>query len=619
METNYHHNQGGVQKDVGNKRYLANNLYNQQINLQETSNIESGHDDDIGVQREYIMNELVNDEALLNDFLQFRQQQAQYRIQKTGHNLIPYYENVSSNKQVTRKQLNQSKKLQSMVQVQPDVSTPNKRRLNDSAGSGGLPTPKQQRSGNKQFQDNEIILDEIGDNRQIDSTSKYMQQHKIPFDQVKRAVSSNLPCFYIGFHPTNEDQKVPSAFNAADKIFEYLKQKNVQINRFSFVGWAGVKLKLGVNDKEDYINLVSTEEWPNSIMNIPITIEKPKFIPDCFALVIRYIPHSMNYEFVKEEISRSIASVVNLKRIQYAYNRKTDDYRFHVKDLQEYNRAINMRRISIGNVMVPITRFLEGNKLTYCTRCWRVGHMRNKCLDATARCRICLQEIIDIQKHNCTQQPRCAQCDGNHHSLSSQCESIKAYKVQLKEEVENALARGVIHRSEPNKQVPNFNQDDFPHLPNHNPNRNKVSAWGSKQGPTQQPTIEFTEITGVLTALNKQLSIMTDTNIRMEKKFEEMEMCMKHDTNALELLQKTMKNTLCSIREVMETMVNPLCELAKIQVKRKHPPFTNILEELQAGISNRLSKQNSDTQKDGQISKDITTLSASSNTNSNTR
>ncbi|CAF5221218.1 unnamed protein product, partial [Rotaria magnacalcarata] len=199
-----------------------------------------------------------------------------------------------------------------MVQVQPDVSTPNKRRLNDSAGSGGLPTPKQQRSGNKQFQDNEIILDEIGDKRQIDSTSKYMQQHKIPFDQVKRAVSSNLPCFYIGFHPTNEDQKVPSAFNAADKIFEYLKQKNVQINRFSFVGWAGLKLKSGVNDKEDYINLVSTEEWPNSIMNIPITIEKPKFIPDCFALVIRYIPHSMNYEFVKEEISRSIASVVNL-------------------------------------------------------------------------------------------------------------------------------------------------------------------------------------------------------------------------------------------------------------------------------------------------------------------
>ncbi|CAF4522711.1 unnamed protein product [Rotaria sp. Silwood2] len=613
MENNYHHNQGGVQKDVGNKRSSSYNLCNQQTNLQEASNIESGHDDGSGVQREYIMNELANDEALLNDFLQFRQQQGQYRNQKTGHNLIPFYENVPANKQVIHKQVNQSKKSQSRVQIQPDVSTPNKRRLNDSAGSGGLPTPKQQRSGNKQFQDNEIILDATSDNQQVDLTSKYMNQHKIPFDQVKRAISSNLPCFYISFHPTNEDQKVPSAFNAADQVFEYLKQQNVQINRFSFVGWTGAKLKLGVNGKEDYINLVSTEKWPNSIMNIPITIEKPKFIPDCFALVIRYIPRGLDYEFVKEEISRSIASVVNLKRIQYSYNRKTDDYRFHVKDLQEYNRALNMARVSIGNVIVPITRFLEGNKLTYCTRCWCLGHMRNKCQAETARCRICLQEITDIQRHNCSQQPRCAQCDGNHHSLSSQCESIKAYKIQLKEEVDNALARGVINRSVPNKQVPIFNPDDFPPLSNFN--RNKVAAWGLKQVPTHQPTTEFTEITGVLTALNKQLSIMTEANIRMEKKFEEMDMRMKHDAEVLELLQKTMKNTLCSIREVMENIVNPLCEIAKIQVKRKHLPFTTILEELQAGTSNTSSKQVLDTHKDGQTSKDINTLSASSNTN----
>ncbi|CAF1991744.1 unnamed protein product [Rotaria magnacalcarata] len=209
-----------------------------------------------------------------------------------------------------------------------------------------------------------------------------------------------------------------------------------------------------------------------------------------------------------------------------------------------------------GYQLVPITRFLEGNKLTYCTRCWHVEHMRNKCLAATTRCRICIQEITDIQKHNCPQQLRCAQCDGNHHSLSSQCEVIKAYKVQLKEEVDNALARGVIHRLEPNKQVPIFNHDDFPPLTN--PNRNKVSAWGLKQEPTHQPTIEFTEIPGVLTALNKQLSIMTETNIRMEKKFEEMDMRMKHDAEALELLQKTIKNTLCSIREVMEIIVNPV-------------------------------------------------------------
>ncbi|CAF2261741.1 unnamed protein product [Rotaria magnacalcarata] len=57
-------------------------------------------------------------------------------------------------------------------------------------------------------------------------------------------------------------------------------------------------------------------------------------------------------------------------------------------------------------------------------------------------------------------------------------------------------------------------------------------------------------------------------------------MRMKHDAEALELLQKTMKNTLCSIREVMEIIVNPLCELAKIQQweenNNKYLPFKKV-------------------------------------------
>ena len=246
---------------------------------------------------------------------------------------------------------------------------------------------------------------------------------------MKGAVSSNDHVSTYHLTPTNADQIVPSAFKEADQVFDHLRQQNVRINRFAFLGSAGTTLKLGINDKEDYFNLISTEEWPASIMNISITIKKPKFIPDCFALVIRYIPRGMDYEHVKEEISRSIASAVNLKRIRYSYSRKTDDYRFLVKDLLEYNRALSVRRISIGNIMLPIIRFLEGNTLTYCTRCWCLGHMRNKCQAATDRCRICLQEITNIRVHKCSQQPRCAQCDDNHHSLSSQCESIKAYKI----------------------------------------------------------------------------------------------------------------------------------------------------------------------------------------------
>ncbi|CAF4970175.1 unnamed protein product, partial [Rotaria sp. Silwood1] len=53
------------------------------------------------------------------------------------------------------------------------------------------------------------------------------------------------------------------------------------------LGWANKRLKLGVNNKGDYMTLVTTENWPTAIKGVPIKILKPKFIPDCFALVAR--------------------------------------------------------------------------------------------------------------------------------------------------------------------------------------------------------------------------------------------------------------------------------------------------------------------------------------------
>ena len=229
--------QAAVKKNVGNKWSRIINSYTQQINLQEASSMEAGHDDGIGVQREYILNALTNDEALLNNFLQFRQQQAQYRILKAGHGVFPHHGSVVSNKQLTNKQFNESTHLQSRVQVQKDTSTPNKRRFNDSTGSGGLLTPKQQRSGNEQLQDNEITLDAPVDSQQGNTTLKTAKQHKISFDQVKRAVSSNLPCFYISFNVTVADQKVPSAFKAADQVFEHLKSKMFEL--IDLPSWVG--------------------------------------------------------------------------------------------------------------------------------------------------------------------------------------------------------------------------------------------------------------------------------------------------------------------------------------------------------------------------------------------
>ncbi|CAF5212958.1 unnamed protein product, partial [Rotaria magnacalcarata] len=65
------------------------------------------------------------------------------------------------------------------------------------------------------------------------------------------------------------------------------------------------RLKLGVNNKDDYMVLLTTNKWSTDVNNIPIKITKPKYIPDCFALVVRYVPRDLEPELVKQEIQRT--------------------------------------------------------------------------------------------------------------------------------------------------------------------------------------------------------------------------------------------------------------------------------------------------------------------------
>ncbi|CAF4705347.1 unnamed protein product, partial [Rotaria socialis] len=171
-------------------------------------------------------------------------------------------------------------------------------------------------------------------------------------------------------YPRKEPQQssspmlIPTAIHASDLIFKELQSKGVLINRFTLVGWAGKKLKLGVNNKEDYAILVSTDNWPTKINGINIVVVKPKYIPDSFALVVRYVPRDLEENFVSNEIQRTIVSADRIKRIHYSYQRRADDYRFDVKDYSEYNAVLQLGRIAIGHSWLSITKFYPGNRLT---------------------------------------------------------------------------------------------------------------------------------------------------------------------------------------------------------------------------------------------------------------
>ncbi|CAF5060563.1 unnamed protein product, partial [Rotaria magnacalcarata] len=53
--------------------------------------------------------------------------------------------------------------------------------------------------------------------------------------------------------------------------------------------------------------------------------------------------------------------------------------RFTVRSLEQYQTALELGRLSIGQHYLLLTTFLTGYRLTYCAACWTTGHMRDKC------------------------------------------------------------------------------------------------------------------------------------------------------------------------------------------------------------------------------------------------
>jgi hypothetical protein len=95
--------------------------------------------------------------------------------------------------------------------------------------------------------------------------------------------------FLIEYDQTKNSRRRPSDISAASIIEEHFKPQGISIT-FSLVGHMGNKLKLGINNKESYATSISSDKWPSQINNINITVVKPKFTPDSFALVVRHVP-----------------------------------------------------------------------------------------------------------------------------------------------------------------------------------------------------------------------------------------------------------------------------------------------------------------------------------------
>ncbi|CAF5218712.1 unnamed protein product, partial [Rotaria magnacalcarata] len=185
--------------------------------------------------------------------------------------------------------------------------------------------------------------------------------------------------------------------------------------------------------------------------------------------------------------------------------------------------------------------------------------MREKCKLENPRCRICLNSINDRQSHACSNNIRCAQCGGDHHSLSNLCEKVVEYRSQLKQQVDNALATGKLHRVEPqNRNHPvQFTMDakEFPPLPSQSKG---FTPWRVAVAQTPTNTKEKNEdTTRMLLEINKNVLDMKDYTHSMNEKLDRMKEKVSINAVDTELHHEALLKLLPTLVDIVKEFIWP--------------------------------------------------------------
>ncbi|CAF2148011.1 unnamed protein product, partial [Rotaria magnacalcarata] len=243
-----------------------------------------------------------NEQSILRQQSKHNNKSSNEQVDRIFRFISEYPEAVSNIHQYIQTNYINKQQINEQISSTPKRSRP----LDESGGSNGAGRRRRQRKRfqHDQDQDNDNE-NEFSDSQRMmaselqtgESASTTTNQRittentnklkRISFDQLKHAVSSNLPCFHVQWPADTDRKNIPSAICASELITKELKTNGVIFNGFTLVGWAGKRLKLGVNNKVDYATLATTDKWPLKINEIDIEVIKPKYTPDAFTLVVR--------------------------------------------------------------------------------------------------------------------------------------------------------------------------------------------------------------------------------------------------------------------------------------------------------------------------------------------
>jgi hypothetical protein len=183
--------------------------------------------------------------------------------------------------------------------------------------------------------------------------------------------------------------------------------------------------------------------------------------------------------------------------------------------------------------------------------------------------------------------PKCAQCDGEHHSLNSQCHVIQQYRADLKEDVTKALESGKLHRNVNTNPQSDFDmkKEDFPSLGESK--RPQQSAWNRVQSETRNEVTP--DSTKLLLLINENLTEMRESNRRVEEKLEKINIQVNQTALDAELHQTTVDKLMETIRLLIHNVIWPVTGQVKPELLKSKTGLQSIydnLRELKTNLKN---------------------------------
>ncbi|CAF2062170.1 unnamed protein product [Rotaria magnacalcarata] len=209
----------------------------------------------------------------------------------------PSLETISSIPPLMNHQPNCSEVRPLMKQQTTPVTSTSRRLANDSFDTS---------DGNRQRMKKRLRINDLSPrNEQIEQhhlptlVPPHHHQHSFNMNVLKRAVSSNLPCFFIIFSASVETKNIPSSIQAAIMLKKLFADNQIPIKKLSMCVQADI-----------------------------------------------------NQDTARQQILKTTPAAVGFSSIHYHHRQRPSyDIRFTVRSLEQYQTALELGRLSIGHCL----------------------------------------------------------------------------------------------------------------------------------------------------------------------------------------------------------------------------------------------------------------------------